>query len=258
MNSTYATCQSCKKSFSVDSRQKALRDKAVFCSRNCNNNRIAKVADQDVRCLFCNEIFIKKGSKPPKQHQKRKFCSKRCNGKQRGVRLDADKEQRFWRRVNKPSGDNCWEWQGQLAFEKQTKTPYGIVRWGGKMTGAHRVAYCLTKGAIREGMYVLHSCDNPPCCNPSHLRQGTHQENMADIVIRQRQPRKARNENPATKMREEKHSALVEDCREASRDRYGRVEKGTIPFLANKWGVSRHIVKRAIAQSQIELTACER
>lgn len=50
----------------------------------------------------------------------------------------------------------------------------------------HRFAYHLTKGAIPDGMQVLHSCDNPPCCNPDHLRVGTSLNNARDMVGRGR------------------------------------------------------------------------
>jgi hypothetical protein len=46
--------------------------------------------------------------------------------------------------------------------------------------GAHRLAYTFTFGEIPDGLGVLHTCDNPPCCNPNHLWLGTQLENIAD------------------------------------------------------------------------------
>lgn len=53
----------------------------------------------------------------------------------------------------------------------------------------HRRVYCEHHAVALDsikGMYVLHSCDNPRCINPEHLRLGTHQDNMDDRRIRQR------------------------------------------------------------------------
>lgn len=51
----------------------------------------------------------------------------------------------------------------------------------------HRFAWTVTFGQIPEGLSVCHECDNPPCCNPSHLFLGTNQQNTADKVAKGRQ-----------------------------------------------------------------------
>ena len=78
----------------------------------------------------------------------------------------------------------CWPWQGALM-----PRGYGKLGKGGAGSGwllAHRVSYELYIGPIPEGKEVRHSCDNPPCCNPSHLLPGTKINNMTDMHNRKR------------------------------------------------------------------------
>jgi hypothetical protein len=91
-------------------------------------------------------------------------------------------EERFWRYV--AIGDDCWTWTGSLAGR------YGVLR-GPKRTRlyAHRLSYEIHNGPIPEGLCILHSCDNPLCVNPAHLRVGTMADNMKDCVKRGRRPR---------------------------------------------------------------------
>jgi hypothetical protein len=90
-------------------------------------------------------------------------------------------EERFWKYVNKDTGTSCWEWTGCLEI-----AGYGKLRVNGKNIKAHRFSYQLHKGEIPDGMFILHSCDNPKCIRPDHLSIGTHAENMRDMINKNR------------------------------------------------------------------------
>lgn len=92
---------------------------------------------------------------------------------------------RFWSKVDIRSDEQCWLWT-----RARHRDGYGQTSFQGKWMAAHRLAYVLTHGEIPEGMHVLHSCDNRACCNPNHMRLGTHHENMRDMVERGRCARK--------------------------------------------------------------------
>jgi len=93
-------------------------------------------------------------------------------------------KERFWNNLDRTEGENkCWIWKLYC-----TRDGYGQVKFKGKNVGAHRIAFELFhKRKIVEGLFILHSCDNCKCCNPLHLREGTHQENINDKVLRNRQ-----------------------------------------------------------------------
>lgn len=80
---------------------------------------------------------------------------------------------RFWAKVDK-SGD-CWTWTGS-----RQKRGYGLFRIKGRLHKAHRAALMVSGIEVPAHLCVLHSCDNPPCCNPAHLRLGTKGENNTE------------------------------------------------------------------------------
>jgi len=75
----------------------------------------------------------------------------------------------------------CMEWN--LA---RNSDGYGKKWDGEKVRSVHRIICEIYKGP-REKMQVMHSCDNPPCINPDHLRWGTQKDNVEDMISKNRQ-----------------------------------------------------------------------
>jgi len=121
---------------------------------------------KEVPCGFCGNNFLR--TNPNRRH-----CSDIC---------------RFSEKVDKSSTSPCWIWLGT----KNSKG-YGSFRVGKKNLKAYRFSYQHYIADIPEGMMVLHSCDNPSCVNPKHLRVGTAQDNADDMTSRNRQAVKEKN-----------------------------------------------------------------
>lgn len=93
--------------------------------------------------------------------------------------------ERFWTYVDKDgpkpthvSGlGSCWLWTGG-----RSKKGYGIFRLNGTMQYAHRISFSLKYGQVPRSRKICHKCDNPPCCNPDHLFQGTDRDNLIDSI----------------------------------------------------------------------------
>lgn len=106
---------------------------------------------------------------------------------------------RFWAKVDIQGPDDCWNWKASVQGGTKEK-PYGQFAYGGRKENggvsqlAHRFAYLLKKGLIdcntpvdigkvlKRDFVVRHTCDNPLCCNPKHLRGGTQKKNIKDMI----------------------------------------------------------------------------
>lgn len=135
---------------------------------------------------------------------------------------------RFHARVQKGEPDECWPWTGARHGKG-----YGMIKTTKGTYLAHREALRLhDPDAWDESLYVLHSCDNPPCCNPAHLRQGTNQDNVDDRQERGRtNPLRGEN-HPSAKLTADDVRAIRE------RRRQGESAKD----LAKEYGISEFYV----------------
>lgn len=99
-------------------------------------------------------------------------------------------EDRFWSNVDKSAGDDgCWNWT-RAKFHYGHGATTVVCGKLAKQFHAHRLAWAYVHNEPvadnRDGKFLLHSCDNPSCVNPKHLRFGTQKENMQDRVDRGR------------------------------------------------------------------------
>lgn len=130
----------------------------------------------------------------------------------------------------RPTETGCLEWQGRKVKN------YGAISHKGKNLAAHRIICFLAHGEPPEDGFALHSCDNPPCINPEHLRWGTHAENVLDTVIRNRRAIKRGERNGRSKLNDARVRAI-------------RAIAGTGPTngeIAELYGISNQMVSRII------------
>lgn len=87
---------------------------------------------------------------------------------------------RFFRKTERV-GD-CLIWQG-----KSRVGPYGAVGYQSKQWLAHRLSYHFQTGEELTAQDVIrHTCDTPLCVEGTHLRKGTHADNVEDKVVKLR------------------------------------------------------------------------
>ena len=139
----------------------------------------------------------------------------------------------FWDNVDIGPENKCWDW---LPSKKNGQL---LIRTATGNLIAYREAWRIhNKAAIPSGMHVLHSCDNRRCCNPHHLRLGTHKENMSDMSLRKRNIRGSRIHGNAHR-NAKLNPRLVLEIRASSKSAYSMarvlgVTKRTVLMARNR------------------------
>lgn len=146
-------------------------------------------------------------------------------------------QERFWAFVSKREPDACWNWTGAKDRDGYGRFHIGLSR--GSNVLAHRLAFMLEHKEAPEA--VCHRCDNPSCCNPSHLFGGTRTDNNQDMA------RKGRNRVPKLALRGElNHQAKLTDAQAAEiRDKYAG-GAGSQRQLASEYGVSQRSIAKVV------------
>lgn len=122
----------------------------------------------------------------------------------------------------------CLEWTAGRDWDG-----YGIVSIDGTSYRAHRVAYEIATGEkIPPGVMVRHSCDNPPCIEPSHLLLGSGLDNVRDREERGRGDDRNGERCPTAKLTWDK----VRQIRALLAD--GRTHQS----IADEYGVGRECI----------------
>jgi hypothetical protein len=120
----------------------------------------------------------------------------------------------------------CWEWRGA-----KTTTGYGKIFFNCKARSAHRVSWEAFRGAIPDGMCVLHSCDNRICISPTHLFLGTNKDNQDDMYRKGRGRKASGEAHGRAKLTREQVIAIRGDPRPNR-------------TIARDYGISHTVAKR--------------
>lgn len=143
---------------------------------------------------------------------------------------------RFWTKVEKIPFHSCWEWNGgrytsgygAFTLHQSTGRP-GERACGNEY--AHRVSWLLQRGPIKDGLHVLHKCDNRTCVNPDHLFLGTNTDNVRDMRA------KGRTRMFGTLMPKGKGLKLTAD--QVREIRTARADGASLSVLAIRYGVAK-------------------
>lgn len=136
----------------------------------------------------------------------------------------------FDRAERQPNG--CIEWQRNRNYAGY---PRITINYQPKFV--HRYILELITGP-QDHLFALHSCDNPPCINPTHLRWGTLQDNNHDSLNRKRRIMPRGEGSPNSKLTEKAVRAILASANDLE----------TRKALAEEYQVSMSLIRAVMAR----------
>lgn len=123
--------------------------------------------------------------------------------------------------------NGCWE----VVSHKKCCRGYPAVYYKKRQVQLSRVAWEIHNGEVRDGLCVLHECDNRKCINPRHLFLGTKGDNARDMVQKGRS------------LRGEKHNKAQLTERQVG-EIVDKLSVCTRSHLAMEYGVKRNVINK--------------
>lgn len=130
----------------------------------------------------------------------------------------------------------AWEGECMVWTGARNDAGYGQIVHEGRVWYAHRLAYAIVHGPIPDGMYVCHTCDNPPCIRAEHLFLGSNADNQRDALAKGRRPVGERHHN----------AKLTPTAVRAIRARYA-ASGVSQRRLAAEYGVGQDVISRIVS-----------
>ena len=149
----------------------------------------------------------------------------------------------FMNYIDEKTIKECWIWKGASADKR-----YGQFRCGDKRVQAHRFSYLLFNGEIDDDLIVMHTCDNTLCVNPFHLIQGTQQDNIDDMISKDRIGRRGRLRLKENKLKVKRHKSNVRMLNLKQKQEICKLRKEKVKYktLATKYNVSMATIARVM------------
>lgn len=154
--------------------------------------------------------------------------------------MSADELKTWFFQQKRVTENGCWEWTRCI------NAGYGKVMINARRMLVHRYSLELhLNRPIPKELEVRHMCNNPICFNPEHLQEGTHYQNMRDMVNSNRQ---SKGDKLSKSLKGVKHPKANGENNHKSKLTEEQVleilsfkgVRGMTTYLAKKYGVSRN------------------